>query len=1293
MRSNTGRRGLRSRALACAVLACGFGGAAAAPPSGEKSGAASFSMNAVEAAFPLPIGADGRVDVFVELTGAAGADVYADRLAMRGNSIESLRTANAAARAQVAANAVDQSQLAVELSAQGIEFVEQYRVQRVANAIVLRADPADIQRIASLPGVKRAEIYYPEEPHNAASVPFIGAPQVWDNTAPALPRGSTGRGIRIGIIDTGIDYQHPMFGGTGVLAGYQANDRSVISDTFGGVPLYPTAKVVGGFDFVGDAYNNASVPTPTPDPDPMDCNGHGTHVAGTAAGFGVRTDGSPYAGPFDSATNYRTLRIGPGVAPEASLYALRVFGCGGSTAFTVQAIEYSVDPNGDGDFSDRLDVINMSLGSNFGSPFNPSALASDRAARLGVVVVASAGNAGETVMISGAPGASTRTISVANTTDNAANAALRVNAPSGIAQIYSIGVASFGTVAPTGGFTADVVRVNDDVAAAGGGTVNDGCEPPASAGPGNNWADVSGKIALIDRGLCGFKLKAFNAQLAGATGVIIGNVASSANPTVPPGMGDDPAVAAVTIPVVSVNLANANLLRDNLAGLNATVLAGGDTPNASTSRGPRSGSPLPNVRLKPEVAAPGTSIPSAQTGVVCVAAADGCIVANASGFIAGGVALTLSGTSMAAPHIAGVAALLRDLYPQDSVDDIKARIVTRSYRNITQFPSGLGARLGASRVGNGRIDVPAAAASNVFAYSPDEPGLVSVSFDSAVTGPQTRSVVIDNRSSSAQSFTLGIDTVLDAPGVSFTLPGGSSVTVPAQSQITLQVQMISVPALMDHARDPTLPATQTATSPLGPVFGAQPRQFLTEESAYLTFSQGANLVMRLPVYAAPYPASAIDMPNTIPTGGAESGSTQVAIGGSGVCSGTLSGTQCTLASPQDQVSLITPLELQIASPRDSTLPAFVDVQYAGVGYAGSSDEILFGLSTFGPWGTPTFDSTFSFDIDCGTYNAIGTGFDTDTCTGEPDGSLDLRLFISDQQSLANLFTPSTASRQDVYVASVQVIAPGARQGITSVAPTYVNRFAGNVLNTRVYDNQVVAVAVPRARLKIDGRFDWRVRSCFGFSPTCAGLDVTPTVRWNRNAQGVDFGGAAVAPAVPGATLPVTWNAANLSANGSLGALYLHHFNTVGNRAEVALLEGAAFTDIGIELTSSTPQPGTGVPFTLTVRATNLSTTPASNVEASIDLGPGMSVVGSVANAGSFANGLWSIGTLAPGAGVTLQLTTTASVEEIVEVVAQAARSAPADTNAANNRSTVRLRVRPERVFGDGFESSAAPPAR
>src|SRR5260370_32416355 len=99
-----------------------------------------------------------------------------------------------------------------------------------------------------------------------------------------------------------------------------------------------------------------------------------------------------------------TGKIGPGVAPEADLYAIKVFGdLGGSTNLTSQGIEWALDPNGDGDMSDHMDVINMSLGSDFAEPNDPSAISSQRASDLGIVVVASAGNAGAVPYVTGAP--------------------------------------------------------------------------------------------------------------------------------------------------------------------------------------------------------------------------------------------------------------------------------------------------------------------------------------------------------------------------------------------------------------------------------------------------------------------------------------------------------------------------------------------------------------------------------------------------------------------------------------------------------------------------------------------------------------------------------------------------------------------------------------------------------------------------------------------------------------------------------------------------------------------------
>jgi subtilisin family serine protease len=184
-------------------------------------------------------------------------------------------------------------------------------------------------------------------------VPFIGAPAVW-----GAPHGATGSGIRIGVVDSGIDYTHADFGGPGTPAAYAGNNRTIIEPG-----TFPTAKVFGGIDLAGDAYDAANAdPTrriPHPDPDPLDCNGHGTHVAGTAAGFGVAADGTTYHGPYVSGVDFSAFRVGPGVAPEAQLYALKVFGCSGSTALLTLAVERAIDPNGDGDPSDHLDVLNI----------------------------------------------------------------------------------------------------------------------------------------------------------------------------------------------------------------------------------------------------------------------------------------------------------------------------------------------------------------------------------------------------------------------------------------------------------------------------------------------------------------------------------------------------------------------------------------------------------------------------------------------------------------------------------------------------------------------------------------------------------------------------------------------------------------------------------------------------------------------------------------------------------------------------------------------------------------------
>ncbi len=166
-----------------------------------------------------------------------------------------------------------------------------------------------------------------------------------------------GAGIRVGVIDTGIDYHHPALGGG-----------------FG-----PGHKVAGGWDYVND------------DGDPDDDGAHGTHVAGIIA------------------ANSAELQ---GVAPDATLYAYKVLDNmgGGFLSDVVAAIDRSVDPNRDGKISDRLDVINLSLGGP-GEADDLASRAADSAMTAGVVVVIAAGNAGAVGSI-GSPGTSRRAITV-----------------------------------------------------------------------------------------------------------------------------------------------------------------------------------------------------------------------------------------------------------------------------------------------------------------------------------------------------------------------------------------------------------------------------------------------------------------------------------------------------------------------------------------------------------------------------------------------------------------------------------------------------------------------------------------------------------------------------------------------------------------------------------------------------------------------------------------------------------------------------------------------------------------
>jgi uncharacterized repeat protein (TIGR01451 family) len=1205
-----------------------------------------------------------RVQVLVELTDAPAARVYGEVL----RASASLGAAQARAEAARASQdqirrIVPEQQRLVASLAPSLGAVEIYRVQRAYNGVALEVEASGLDRLRKTRGVRAVHLLEPEYPTNSTSVPFLGTPNLWNDSL-GLGLNVDGTGVTIGVIDTGVDYQHATFGGTGALADYQANDRAVAPDAY-----FPTAKVVGGYDFAGDGYNGTAA-TVAPDNDPMDCNGHGTHVAGTAAGYGVNADGTPFAGPFGPAMPFASMRVGPGTAPRAEVYALRVFGCGGSTNLTVQAIDWATDPNDDGDLSDHLDVINMSLGSNFGGQTSTSAVAADNAAVAGVIVVASAGNAGDTYFISGSPGSGGRVIATAGVIDDGiAAGALRVNAPAGIAGFYTAGTAAFGGVPPPTGTTGNVV-LGLDASDAAGPLTTDGCSPLTNA------AAVAGNIALIDRGTCGFAIKVKTAQDAGAIAAIIANSAAGAFGNMG---GADP---TITIPSVMVTFADGDTLKANIASLNATLLPGGDTVYTSSSRGPRRAtSPM---RLKPDIAAPAVSITSAQTGITCtgVAPSTGCQVSSATGVIADSQPLVLSGTSMAAPHMAGIMALLRQLHPDWTVEQLKALAMNGAINDVTLFPGG-GTRFGPGRIGAGRVDPSQSAQNEVVAFNADDAGLVSVSFvDRGIlgSGSQVKRVRVVNTGSTAATFDLGIDTLVDAPGVSFSLPGGSSLTIPAGESMEIDVQMDADSSLMDHTRDATVSATQTAPASPASVasLGTLNRHWLTEEAGYLTFSQGGNLQMRVALYAAPWPASAMSAPDTISTGGSPTGATTIPLSGTEVCTGTLgAGPTCTGTFPNDEVSLVTPFELQVVSPPDPfEAPPFADLQYAGVAYSAATDQMMFGVSTWGAWSSPT-EVAFNIYIDCGVY-ALGATFAADTCNGIPDGTFDLVLFNTNPGTLATIFGVS-ASAQDSFLTAVYVPSRGS---VVFGPPNYVNRLSAGVVDSRVMDNQVMFLAADRTRLKINaatGAFRYAVRTCPGSSPLCLALngfrydEAAGPYSWNYLAanQGLDFGGGNLFFDLNGASLPVSWNTANLTANGSLGALLLHHHNEEGQRAEVVLLEGTASADLALTKSVDIPNPAFGQNVTFTLQVTNNGSAAVTGAVVEDLLPSGLTWVSD--NSGGAYNpglGIWTVAPLAASASATLQIVATVTTTDEVCNIAQVGSGLPLDPNAANNRSEV-----------------------
>ena len=970
-----------------------------------------------------------------------------------------------------------------------------YRVQHAYNGIALVVSPKAISEIAQLPGVKAVHPMHPKFSTAAFSdIDFLGT-----RTATGglwTTGGVHGENIKVADIDTGLDYIHRNFGGSGSAADYAStSDTSTVPNA-----NFPTAKIPGGTDLVGDNYNasgSGSQLVPVPDNNPYDCNGHGTATASLIGGFGVTSAGFTYGGTYD-ATNpsMSSLNVSPGFAPEALLYPVRVFGCAGSTNVVTQAIDWAI--------THHMDVINMSLGANEGFADDPDDVAASNAASAGIQVCSAAGNAGDSYYIHSSPAAATGTLSVAATFNDQGGFIFDSNVTSNTAGGGGVGKKYFsikGTSSapiPGGGITGNVVYA----------------VPNNASGPLTNAAQVSGHICLINRGLVTFTSKIQQAFNAGAIAVIVDNFTCNPNCSVPIVMSTAGQPAIVDV-MISRN--DRDTINTAAGGFNATTglpanpvnvtinndrgaqvipsLAAPDTIPSYSSRGPR----LPDSATKPDVAAPAE------------------VVGVAKPFTGNGVE-NFNGTSSATPHVAGTMALLRQLHPTWSVQELNALICNTATHDLFTTTSHT-TQYGVGRIGAGRIDLTNANNASVVAFNGSDPGLMGVSFgvvETPVNGTSalTKNITVENKGTTNLMYDLTIQNNPALAGASYSFPNGTSLTVHAGTTATVPVTFTATGSALKHAKEASVPNQLPA--------GVN-RQWLTEAAGYAVFTpKHGGPVLRVPIYAAPKPISAMHTTASNFT---------IASGSSGTVPLPLAGTPVNTGSsfPTDIISLVKAFELQFIGKGSSTDPNVL--KYVGVtsDYSLQKNKantvVTFGLEGFGDAATPDF---FSSDKEIFIHT---TGTRT----------FDFAIFISSAAngtSGSNAYFPFLVDLNTFAVTqlpfSTNLVDPGAK-------------------DTNSFNNSAVLVSVPLSALSA-GNLTSFSYVAVTFDRNGNEVDQTPLLTYSLLNPGFGLEGGNFEPFyyndLPTTSIPVQFFGKNFQSNSSLGVWLVHRHNGDRLRSDV-----------------------------------------------------------------------------------------------------------------------------------------------
>lgn len=647
----------------------------------------------------------------VQLKGASAAEDYAARapklaakLQASGGSAPQTFSKRIAGVESYAQKLVEQQDRVLARIGSGPAKIYNYRYS--LNGFAARMTPAEAHKLAQQPEVLHVwedEIRPLATSHSGK---FLGLFD--EGTGLRGAPGLDGEGIVIGVIDSGIAPEHPALADTReadrprlcrsswaqntLLGRWLCRKFDLLEDRLVFEPPESWSGICqAGPEFTSDACNNkligarfffdgAETTGPFDDGEifsARDVDGHGTHTATTAAGNKVRAS---IFGTF--------LGNVEGMAPRARIAVYKAcwlrpgdMRASCNTSDLANAIDAAV--------ADGVHIINYSVGSSLLTTTAPDDLALMAAAKAGILTVVAGGNEGPNLNTIGSPAGGPWVITTAASSRDGSHSleAVEVRAPAVVAGRYAVREASFTpALAETDPIEGRLVLIDDDddtLDDGSAGTVFDACEPLV------NDSEVDGQVAFIQRGGCDFEIKVANAAEAGAAAVLVFNIAG--DPIVMTG-----ASGLSSIPALMIGQADGELLRDEIdagrtieitldKGLFLTVEDTGNVMGAFSARGP---GPAEDI-LKPDVTAPGINILAGFTP-------------DAANSVSGESFAFLTGTSMSAPHVAGIAALLRQAHPDWSPAAIKSALMTTAYQEIDRQDGETPAH--AFDFGSGHID-------------------------------------------------------------------------------------------------------------------------------------------------------------------------------------------------------------------------------------------------------------------------------------------------------------------------------------------------------------------------------------------------------------------------------------------------------------------------------------------------------------------------------------------------------------------------------------------------------------